>query len=61
MEINMHMGALSGHARYGGTGEVGVSVVGSAVANAIFRATGRRIRAMPFRKAGLVASAHTRL
>jgi isoquinoline 1-oxidoreductase beta subunit len=55
-KINVHMGALSGHARYGGTGEVGVGVVGPAVANAIFRATGKRIRAMPFRKAGLVAS-----
>jgi len=52
-EINVHMGALSGHARYGGTGEVGVGVVGPAVANAIFRATGKRIRAMPFRNAGL--------
>jgi isoquinoline 1-oxidoreductase subunit beta len=49
-EINVHMGALSGHARYGGTGEAGVGVVGPAVANAIFRVTGKRIRAMPFRK-----------
>ena len=54
-QINVHMGALSGHARYGGTGEVGVGVVGPAVANAIFRATGVRIRAMPFRKARLEA------
>jgi isoquinoline 1-oxidoreductase beta subunit len=52
--INIHMGALSGHARYGGTGEVGVGVVGPAVANAIFRATGKRIRTMPFRKSRLV-------
>jgi isoquinoline 1-oxidoreductase beta subunit len=55
-EINVHFGALSGHARYGGTGEVGVGVVGPAVANAIFRATGKRIRTMPFRKAHLVGS-----
>ncbi|MET0534847.1 MAG: molybdopterin cofactor-binding domain-containing protein [Steroidobacter sp.] len=46
--INVHASALSGHDRYGGTGEVGVGVVGPAVANAIFRATARRIRAMPF-------------
>lgn len=52
-EINVHMGALSGHARYGGTGEVGAGLVGAAVANAIFRATGKRVRAMPFRKAEL--------
>jgi len=48
-QINVHMGALTGHPRYGGTGEVGVGVVGPAVANAIFRATGKRIRATPFR------------
>lgn len=55
-EINVHMGAPSGHARYGGMGEVGAGLVGAAVANGIFRATGKRIRAMPFRKAGLAAS-----
>jgi isoquinoline 1-oxidoreductase beta subunit len=47
--INVHMGALSGHARYGGTGEVGVGVVAPAIANAIFAATGQRLRTMPFR------------
>jgi len=47
--INIHMGALSGHDRYGGTGEVGVGVVAPAVANAIFAATGQRVRTMPFR------------
>lgn len=55
-EINVHTGALSGHPRYGGTGEVGLGVVGPAVANAIFRATGKRIRSTPFRKAALAAS-----
>jgi isoquinoline 1-oxidoreductase beta subunit len=52
-QINVHMGALTGDARYGGTGEAGVGVVGPAVANAIFRVTGTRIRTMPFRKAEL--------
>jgi isoquinoline 1-oxidoreductase beta subunit len=52
-QINVHMGALTGHSRYGGTGEVAVGVVGPAVANAIFRATDKRIRTMPFRKADL--------
>lgn len=52
-QINVHMGALTGDARYSGTGETGVGVVGPAVANAIFRATGKRIRTMPFRKADL--------
>ena len=53
--INVHVGALSGHDRYGGTGEVGSGLVGPAVANAIFRATGKRIRNMPFRNADLRA------
>jgi isoquinoline 1-oxidoreductase subunit beta len=51
--IEVHMAALTGHDRYGGTGEVGVGVVGPAVANAIFRATGKRLRSMPFRKIDL--------
>lgn len=54
-EINIHMGALSGHARYSGVGEVAVGIVGPAVANAIFAATGRRVRTMPFRKLDLRA------
>lgn len=52
-QINVHMGAVTGDARYAGTGEAGVGVVGPAIANAIFRATGTRIRTMPFRKADL--------
>lgn len=51
--INIHMGALSGHARYGGAGEVAVGVVAPAIANAIFAATGQRLRSMPFRKHAL--------
>jgi isoquinoline 1-oxidoreductase beta subunit len=52
-QVNVHMGALTGHARYGGTGEVGVGVVGPAIANAVFRITGKRMRSMPFRKVNL--------
>jgi isoquinoline 1-oxidoreductase beta subunit len=54
-QINVHMRALTNHWRYGGTGEVGVGVVGPAVANAVFRATGKRIRTMPFRKVDLTS------
>jgi isoquinoline 1-oxidoreductase beta subunit len=49
--INVHVGALSGDSRYAGTGEVGVGVVAPAVASAIYRATGKRLRSMPFRNA----------
>jgi isoquinoline 1-oxidoreductase beta subunit len=48
-QVNVHFGALSGDSRYGGTGEVGVGVVAPAVANAVYRATGKRLRSMPFR------------
>lgn len=50
-EIRIHTEALSGHERYANVGEAGVGVVPPAIANAIFAATGRRIRSMPFRKA----------
>jgi isoquinoline 1-oxidoreductase subunit beta len=48
--INIHSDALSGHDRYGNAGEAGVGVVGPAIANAVFAATGVRMRSMPFRK-----------
>jgi len=48
--IKVHFGALTGHARYSEVGEPPVGPVGPAVANAIFQATGKRIRTMPFRK-----------
>jgi isoquinoline 1-oxidoreductase beta subunit len=49
-KINVHFGALTGHARFSEVGEPPVGPVGPAVANAIFQATGKRIRSMPFRK-----------
>jgi isoquinoline 1-oxidoreductase subunit beta len=48
--IKVHFGGLTGHARYSEVGEPPVGPVGPAVANAIFQATGKRIRTMPFRK-----------
>ncbi|MET0659039.1 MAG: molybdopterin cofactor-binding domain-containing protein [Steroidobacteraceae bacterium] len=48
--INVHFGALSGADRFSEVGEAPVGVVGPAVANAIFNATGKRIRSMPFVK-----------
>jgi isoquinoline 1-oxidoreductase subunit beta len=48
--INVHFGGLSGADRYSEVGEPPVGPVGPAVANAIFAATGKRIRSMPFRK-----------
>jgi isoquinoline 1-oxidoreductase beta subunit len=49
-KINVHFGALTGHARFSEVGEPPVGPIGPAVANAIFQATGKRIRSMPFRK-----------
>ena len=48
--IRIHTGALSGHARYSGVGEVSVGIAAPAIANAIFAVTGERIRSMPFRR-----------
>lgn len=48
--INVHFGGLSGHDRFAEIGEPPVGVVGPAVGNAIFAATGKRIRSMPLRK-----------
>ncbi len=49
-KINVHFGALSGNDRFDIMGEVGVGPVGPAVGNAIFAATGKRLRSTPFRK-----------
>lgn len=49
-KINVHFGGLTGHARFSEIGEPPVGPVGPAIANAIYQATGKRIRTMPFRK-----------
>jgi isoquinoline 1-oxidoreductase beta subunit len=51
--INVHFDALTGHDRFGEIGESPVGPVGAAVANAIFAATGKRVRSMPFRNEDL--------
>ena len=48
-KINIHFGGLSGHERFSEIGEPPVGVVGPAVGNAIFAATGKRLRSTPFR------------
>lgn len=51
--IRIHTEALSGHERNANAGEAGVGPIGPAIANAVFAATGVRMRSMPFRKATL--------
>lgn len=51
--VNIHMDALTGHDRFGEIGESTVGQVGPAIANAIFAATGKRVRSMPFRNEDL--------
>ncbi len=48
-KINVHFGGLSGHERFSEIGEPPAGVIGPAVGNAIFAATGKRIRSTPFR------------
>lgn len=48
--INIHFDALSGHDRFAIVGEVPTAPIGPAVGNAIYQATGRRLRSTPFRK-----------
>lgn len=49
-KINIHFDALSGHDRFAMIGEAPVGPVGPAIGNAIFQATGKRLRSTPFRK-----------
>jgi len=52
-KINVHFGGLTGHERFAEIGEPPVGTVGPAIGNAIFAATGIRVRSMPFRKLDL--------
>jgi isoquinoline 1-oxidoreductase beta subunit len=47
--LRVHFDAVSGHERYAEVGEPPVGPIGPAIANAIFRATGKRLRNTPFR------------
>jgi len=47
--IRVHFGAVSGHERMAEVGESPMGPVPPALANALFAATGKRVRAMPFR------------
>ncbi|WP_169517122.1 xanthine dehydrogenase family protein molybdopterin-binding subunit [Azohydromonas australica] len=47
--INVHFGGVSGHERMAEIGESPMGAVPPALGNAIFAATGKRLRSMPFR------------
>jgi len=51
--INVHFDALSGLDRFDLIGEAPVGPVGPAIANAIYQATGKRLRSTPFRNHAL--------
>lgn len=51
--VNVHFDALSGHPRMAIIGEAPTGPIQPAIANAIFAATGKRLRRTPFRKADL--------
>ena len=48
-QINVHFDALSGHERFDIIGEAPTGPTGPAIGNAIFQATGKRLRSTPFR------------
>src|SRR5579884_512008 len=54
--IEVHL-ALSGGKKWGGMGEPGTAATAPAVANAVFAATGVRVRALPLKNARLVGPA----
>jgi len=47
--INVHFGAVSGHSRMAWVGESPMAPVSAALGNAIYAATGKRLRSTPFR------------
>lgn len=51
--MTIHWDALSGHDRFAIIGEAPVGSIGPALGNAIFQATGRRLRSTPFLRQGL--------
>jgi CO/xanthine dehydrogenase Mo-binding subunit len=51
-EINVHL--MESHEAPGGLGEAGTPLIGPAVANAVFAATGKRVRRLPIRPKDLV-------
>ena len=51
-EINVHL--MENHEAPGGLGEAGTPLIGPAVANAVFAATGKRVRRLPIRRKDLV-------
>ncbi len=52
-DVNVHFGALSGHERMQIIGEAPTGPIQPAIGNAIFAATGKRLRQTPFRKQNL--------
>jgi isoquinoline 1-oxidoreductase beta subunit len=48
--LRVHFDALSGHDRYNEVGEPPLGPIAPAIANAVYRATGKRLRSMPLRK-----------
>ena len=50
--IDVHL--VASNAKQGRIGEIGTPVIGPAVANAVFAATGKRVRRLPIRKEDLV-------
>ena len=50
-EINIHL--IESKEKSGGIGEAGTPLIGPEVANAVFAATGKRLRRLPIRKEDL--------